>query len=182
MEFMPAKRTRGRVDRETHDEMMDRMRRDFNRLTAELGDVSQYPLLDKIAIDATNLKTAAMNSENVAVGMLQSLPKPTLQKVLTALESKNGDHKLASLKSYLFSHHMQHLRELGDKVKTIDMMALQSTSIAFTMRFADDDGMMQWSKVKQCVLDCISAHDQQLGAAAAVAAATAATANQMHTS
>lgn len=153
---MAAKRARTRGPNDDKVTIMETLARDVNRLIGDIGDLSQFPLMAQIVHDANAFTQAATATENLAKQMLARMDKKTLQKLMLALENKNGDLKMTSISSCIFAAHMQHSREIEAKVKTMNMLMLTATVLSVTNTFADVKGDIQWQALKEFILETVS--------------------------
>ena len=160
---------RGNSSREdqSKDGAIDEIERTLQKCVTEVGTLDGLELLQgTVANLNTHIDATKQNPDAVKI-LLAQMDKTSLLRILTALETNNGDAKLANLKNTFYKTEVGQIRTVNDKTKSILEAFWHSINYMLTSAFSNETGRIQWSVLKQEVLNQVSLRDQAIGAQAA---------------
>ena len=166
---MSGEGKRGNSSREdqSKDGAIDEIERTLQKCVTEVGTLDGLELLQgTVANLNTHIDATKQNPDAVKI-LLAQMDKTSLLRILTALETNNGDAKLANLKNTFYKTEVGQIRTVNDKTKSILEAFWHSINYMLTSAFSNETGRIQWSVLKQEVLNQVSLRDQAIGAQAA---------------
>lgn len=165
-----GKRARGKAGNEnTKTSTVDDIEHDINKLIRELGDIAGDGTLQQAFNEVRVAIEGCRQDVNMIKNLMEQMDKPTLEKLLAALESTNGDGKVSNIKALIFRQSGLNIRSLNDKSKTLSDLLWATTNYMITQGYVSECGTVQWATMKQDIMAQISNRDQVIGAQLAMA-------------
>ena len=151
------------------EDVLEYMAREIAKQSDDMAAITDDPVVMEISEFTRTMFINTVEGPDMMRALLKQMNKATVMKALAALDGKNGEVKIETMKKLIYKNQLSMISRKEDQMKSMKDLMTDITKYMIISCYAGEDGLIAWTGMKKDAMEANTEIDKAAGRAEAEA-------------